>query len=114
MFRNSLFAFLTLTALLVSGAASADFDADTLVKDDVDIWVDVDDVETRAYDHSYAETTIGTIDDGAKIDGEVNIKVYADDVYTEAKNHSTACTAIGSVGGCQDRYERFGGERKER
>ena len=114
MLRKSLFAFVSLAALLVSGAASADFDADTIVRDDVDIYVNVDDVETRAYDHSYAETTIGTIDDGALIEDDVYIEVYADDVYTEAKNHSTACTAIGSIGGCQDRFQRFGGERKER
>jgi len=107
MLRNSLFAFLTVAALLVSGAASADFDADTLVKDDVDIWVDAYDVDTQAFDYSYAETTIGTIDDGAKIDDDVDIDVYADDIYTKAKNHSTSCTAIGSVGACQDQEFMF-------
>ena len=108
MFRNSLFALTALGALLVSGAASANnFEADTVVKDDVDIEVHVDDVDTLAFDYSYAETTIGTIDDGALIEDDVDIDVRADDVYTKAQNRSTACTAIGSVGACQDEEFMF-------
>ena len=97
----ALIAAITLSIVSMSFAtASFAGDFSTVIKDRVEITVEVRDVTTKATAaNAAAYTSVASIHDDTKIEGPVKIDVSVRDVWTEASHSgSRACTSVASIG----------------
>ena len=91
---------------LASSASAFSF-GDLFTKSkDIDIYARTGDIDTKANAaYSLAETHVGSVMAGSKLEGDVEITVRTEDITTEANGfRSTAVTNAGVVGAVSGRY----------
>ncbi len=101
------FQILITSALVLGYAASASaFLGDLVTKSkDIDIDARTGDIFTEASaNRALAETHVGSVMAGARLEGDVKIKVRTGDITTKASaNNATAVTNVGVVGAVSGR-----------
>ena len=102
------FQILAAMALVLGYTTSAHaFFGDLFTKSkDIDIYAETGDITTKANGtYTLAETHVGSVMAGSKLEGDVDIHVETDDIVTEANGfRSTATTNAGVVGAVSGRW----------